>query len=494
MENCKPMNKYKYVTNRPMIHFSPEQGWMNDPNGMFYFDGEYHLFFQYTPGEISHPGPKHWGHAVSKDLVHWQHLPIALFPDSLGEIWSGSAVVDWGNTSNQQVGEKPVVVAIFTQYDDGLQQQSIAFSNDRGRSWEKYAGNPVIPNPGLNDFRDPKVFWHEGTCRWIMVLAAGDRVMIYTSHNLIDWKYASEFGALEGSHSGVWECPDLFPLSIRNHPEQERWVLLVSIGSGAPNGGSGTQYFMGDFNGENFTNHNPASNINWVDYGKDNYAGVTFSGVQNRRIFIGWMNNWYYAYEIPTQPWRGTMTFPRELGLVYHQGNTPMLVSSPVPELRILREKHTRITNQFLENEERQTILNGLNGSPVEIEIAIQIETAQRINFVINFGNHESVYVGYDVLAGKLYIDRRESGLVDFKPSFGDQIHGAPLGLEDSNLTLRMVIDASSIELFANEGCVVMTDLLFPRGLIDNIEVYTLGGNAIIHAMDAWILSTIWGD
>lgn len=477
---------------RPKVHFSPQTGWMNDPNGLVFFDGEYHLFYQFNPKEIDQPAPRHWGHAVSTNLVHWKHLPIALYPDSLGEIWSGSVVVDWENTSKLSTNEKPTMVAVFTHYDGGLQQQSIAYSNDRGRKWKKYSENPVIPNPGLKDFRDPKVFWHQTTNCWIMVLAVGDQVMFYTSPNLIYWKYASTFGALDGSHSGMWECPDLFPLKTDHQNDIERWVLLVSVGSGAPNGGSGIQYFVGEFDGRNFTNHNPSSVVNWVDYGKDDYAAVTFSGVEDRKVLLGWMNNWCYAYQIPTQPWKGMMTIPKELGLVIDEDETPILVSKPIHELEILREKNFRITNQLLTSGVNENLLGDLDGSPIEIDLDIMLQNAIQIGLLFHFSDQSLLHLGYDSSTSKLFLDRRESGLVHLESSFARHIHSAPLTLDHSQLRLKIILDTSSIEVFADEGRLVMTDIFFPCGRLDYIKISTGDDDIIINSLDVWCLSTIW--
>jgi len=486
---------------RPQFHFTPETGWMNDPNGMVYYDGEYHLFYQYTPKEINLPRPKHWGHAVSTDLVHWEHLPVALSPDSLGEIWSGSAVVDWENTSGWQTGDEAVLVAIFTHFDNGLQQQSIATSNDRGRTWTKYSRNPVIPNPGLNDFRDPKVFWHPNTARWVMVLAAGDRVMLYTSTNLIEWRLSSQFGELEGAHGGVWECPDLFPLSIDGNPQEERWILLVSVGSGAPNGGSGTQYFIGNFDGETFTNHLPATAVNWIDYGADNYAGVTFSDIpasDGRRILIGWMSNWRYAYKVPTSPWRGAMTAPRRLRLTTGQNGTPKLVSSPVKELEMLRQDHThhmysveRKASSLLMADANHPLIQRLDGGALEMMVAFDPGTATQ--FGLRFFNKagDQVRVGYDVKAQILFVDRCSCGIMDFDLDFGRHIHTAPLQLEAGILYLHILLDSSSIEVFGNHGNAVITDLIFPGETIDEVEYFTQNGDVKIIKFDVWELGSI---
>ena len=334
---------------RSQFHFSPPEKWMNDPNGMVYYEGEYQLFYQFYPDSTVW-GPMHWGHAISNDLVHWDHQPIALYPDSLGYIFSGSAVIDWENTSGLGDG-KPPMIAIFTHHDPegakndeiDFQYQSIAYSNDRGRSWTMYSGNPVIPNPGIRDFRDPKVIWHEDSQQWVMIFAAYDHVQIWGSPNLLDWSHLSDWGHEYGVHDGVWECPDLFPLEVEETGET-KWVMLVSLNPGGPNGGSATMYFVGDFDGRSFNLDDSMSDevsdnqALWLDYGADNYAGVTWSDIpkeDGRRIFIGWMSNWNYAQVVPTEKWRSAMTIPRELTL--HKGNSGYrLYSVPVEELKKL--------------------------------------------------------------------------------------------------------------------------------------------------------------
>ena len=285
---------------------------MNDPNGLVYFHDTWHMFFQHYPDSTVW-GPMHWGHAVSKDLVHWQQKPIALYPDSLGYIFSGSAVIDKRNTAGFG---KNAMVAIFTYHDaekekagkDDYQSQGIAYSLDEGKTWEKYSGNPVLPNPGKRDFRDPKVFWDPKTDNWKMILAAGDHLELYSSSNLKKWEKVSEFTDPVDEKLGVWECPDLFPLKAEGDNVQ-KWVLIISHNPGAPNGGSGTRYFIGDYDGKDFTT-NQTENL-WLDYGTDNYAGVTFNNApDDERILIGWMNNWNYGQQIPTKGWRSAMTLP----------------------------------------------------------------------------------------------------------------------------------------------------------------------------------------
>ena len=294
----KDTSNYYQEQHRPQFHFSPEKGWMNDPNGLVYYEGEYHLFYQYYPDSTVW-GPMHWGHAISKDLTTWEHLPIALYPDSLGYIFSGSIVIDENNTAGFQTGIEKPLVAIFTIHDmvkekagrKDKESQGIAYSLDKGRSWTKYNKNPVLPNKGDTDFRDPKVFWHEPTKHWVMPLAVGQHLEIFTSPNLKDWTKTGEFGQKDGSHGGVWECPDI--ISLNTNEGIEKWILIQNIGRGAVNGGSGTQYFVGNFDGKTFINDNSPETKLWLDYGADNYAGVTwFNAPNNEKLFIGWMSNW----------------------------------------------------------------------------------------------------------------------------------------------------------------------------------------------------------
>src|SRR2546421_4306358 len=319
---------------RPRVHFTPSAHWINDPNGMVYYKGIYHLFFQYHPYS-SVWGPMHWGHATSTDMIHWKREPIAIYPDKLGTIFSGSAILDVNNTSGFGQNGKPPLVAIFTQHDaDGekagrndFQNQSIAFSIDHGKTWTKYAGNPVLKNPGITDFRDPKVMWYKPQKKWIMTLATKDRITFYSSRNLKDWKKESEFGETVGAHDGVWECPDLFTLDDN---AKKIWVLIVNLNPGGPNRGSATQYFLGDFDGNKFTPYDTVTR--WIDYGPDEYAGVTWSNTGDRKIFLGWMSNWLYANVVPTKSWRNAMTIPRELKIM-HTGEDILVASEPVKEL-----------------------------------------------------------------------------------------------------------------------------------------------------------------
>lgn len=462
-----PARKYT-EPHRPHIHFSPKEAWMNDPNGMVFYKAQYHLFYQYYPDSTVW-GPMHWGHATSKDLVHWQHQPVALYPDSLGFIFSGSAVVDLNNTSGFGTDGRVPLVAIFTHHDpkgekagrNDFQNQGIAYSLDEGLTWTKYANNPVLKNPGIRDFRDPKVRWHEGSKKWIMTLATLDRITFYSSPNLKDWTKESEFGKEVGAHGGVWECPDLFPLEYAG---QTIWVLLVSINPGGPNGGSGTQYFTGQFNGTTFIPYQ--TDTRWIDYGPDNYAGVTWSNTGNRKIFLGWMSNWQYATVVPTQKWRSAMTVPRDLS-IERVDDKYLLLSKPVPELVKIAEKPVMIKNISAGNYNLTAKTGNLTG-PSQLRIGSdKIE-----NFSVIFSNQsgEKVVVGYDKGSNAYFIDRTKSGKIAFEKGFAGK-HTAPRLSNKENVDLTLIIDNASVELFADNGLTVMTSIFFPNALFSDITI-----------------------
>ena len=436
---------------RPAFHFTPKQGWMNDPNGMVYLNGQYHLFFQHYPDSTVW-GPMHWGHATSSDLVQWKELPIALYPDSIGMIFSGSAVLDKNNTSGLGRGGIAPLVAIFTQHDmpgekDGrtdFQNQSIAYSLDEGKIWTKYAGNPVLKTPNLKDFRDPKVIWHEPTQKWIMNLAVADHVEFYSSPNLINWTKESEIGKNLFAHGGVWECPDLLQFNVNG---KTSWVLLVSMNPGGPNGGSATQYIVGDFDGHAFKPY--STDIKWMDYGPDNYAGVTFSNVGGRNILIGWMSNWNYANVVPTEKWRSAMTVPRELKLIEQNNNKNaslknfLLVSSPVKEFM----------NAFTE------IISKENVIPNRIDIkAIK---AMDFEIILSNTSNEKLIIGYHADKKQFFIDRTKAGVSNFNDGFA-AVAVAPRLSFATNMDLSILLDKTSVELFADGGRTVMTALFFP--------------------------------
>ena len=645
---------------RPQVHFSPEQRWMNDPNGMFYYQGEYHLFYQHNP-DASVWGPMHWGHAISKDLLHWEHQPIALSPDPLGTIFSGSAVVDHKNTSGLGTKENPPIVAIYTYHDPvgekqgrtDFQTQGLAYSLDKGRSWIKHPANPVLANPGIKDFRDPKVVWHEQSNKWIMVLAQADHIGFYSSKNLIDWNFESNFGKDWGSHIGVWECPDLVLLPIEGS-DQHKYALIVSVGSGGPNGGSATQYFVGDFDGKTFqldedwqqalkpeaqlfpegqifadfesglqgwtaignafanaptagahpeqspvkgfegkyllnsfsdkdkatgrltsspftiTNtyinfmlaggqfdgklgmnllvdgkvvrtatgknsekfqlhswdvadlkgqqavvqvideisenwghiyldqivfsDNPASSkvepAVWLDYGTDNYAGVTFSAVPGelkQSIFMGWMSNWQYAQTVPTEVWRSAMTLPRQLNLV-HSNGLLRLKSTLIPELQKLELNK----KQFGPLSGRHVIaLPKPEHQSGSSRIDLTLDQHQGVSeLLLQNQAGDRVKIELDFVKKELRLDRRQSGKVGFDKHFGN-VQTAPMLGDFSKNSLTIVLDASSLELFWQDGQVVMTTLLFPQQPYDSLQL-DLAEHSAIQQLTITKLKSIW--
>lgn len=504
-----PMNSDYYgEPHRPQFHFSPEKMWMNDPNGMVFYEGEYHLFYQFYPDSTVW-GPMHWGHAISRDLVQWEHLPIALYPDSLGLIFSGSAVVDWKNTSGFGKDGRPPLVAIFTQHlmegekagRKDFQYQSIAYSNDKGRTWTKFAGNPVIPNPGIRDFRDPKVIWDETSGHWLMVFAAKDHVKFYSSPDLKKWDHLSDFGREWGTHAGVWECPDFFPMAVEGN-QQRKWVLLQSINPGAANGGSGTQYFVGDFDGRNFVldpdfaRATAGEKAVWLDYGRDNYAGVTWSDIpvaDGRRIFMGWMSNWDYAQVTPTQVWRSAMTLPRVLTLE----DTPAglrLAARPVKELEQLRQAEKHLDLGDLSGEKDLTATLPFPVGLMEMECTFQLPAGEKTLFSIALSNSrgETQRVGFDGAKNAFFSDRRQSGKTDFSPTFAQGIHYAPNPEEGGNITMRIFLDTGSVELFAAAGRINITDLFFPNEDFNRITLNAEGGKVSGLQVKSYPLRSVW--
>lgn len=482
---------------RPQYHFTPSANWLNDPNGMVYYEGEYHLFYQHHPAGTTW-GPMHWGHAVSRDLIHWEHLPIAMGPDCHGAIFSGSAVVD-ARDSSGLFGGKSGLVAFFTHADEypgterPRQRQSIAYSKDLGRTWTMYKANPVLSDESITDFRDPKVFWHEAEQRWSCVLAAGDHIRIYSSPNLIDWTWESSFGAGEGSHAGVWECPDLFELPIEGASGEKAWVLVVSIGDD-PNleEGSRTQYFVGRFDGKQFTNDNPADLVLWLDHGRDNYAGVTWSDVakeDGRRILIGWMNNWKYANSIPTSTWRGAMTLPRVLTLIKEEAGIRVR-QQPVREVISLRDSTRRSTTQTIQQQTR--IYHAPVRELLELEASVSWECVARFGLKLSTAEQEYTLIGFDAVSGEFYIDRTRSGESGFCPEFACK-HGAKRSHADrSTVKLRLFIDQSSVELFADEGRIVLTDQIFPQGKETTLDWFVEGGEITVESVHVHTLKSIY--
>jgi fructan beta-fructosidase len=451
---------------RPQFHFTPNKNWMNDPNGLVYLNGYYHLFYQYYPDSTVW-GPMHWGHAKSKDMLHWVHRPIALYPDSLGYIFSGSAVIDKNNTAGFG---KDAMIAIYTYHDpikekEGsilFQTQGIAYSNDEGETWKKYEHNPVIENPGIRDFRDPKMFWNEEKSIWQMVLVAKDHVQFYESSNIKDWKKISEFRFENNPPLGVWECPDFFKLKVEGTNE-EKWVLIISHGNGAPNGGSGTRYFVGDYDGTTFTTNQKTSQ--WVDYGTDNYAGVTFNNEPNdKRIFMGWMSNWNYATTTPTIKWRSAMTLPRELSLL-KEDESYSLKSNLIDGFNTLKQSITKstITGNIPYNFSYHNLQESVISFTTEIENDFHI--------VISNNKDESFKITYNKNEGLVKLDRSHSGLVDFNEKYALTSNQTMLIGKKDKLSFDIVLDASSIEIFINEGKYVMTNQIFPNENFTHFEI-----------------------
>lgn len=422
-------NREKY---RPVYHHTPAWGWMNDPNGMFYKDGVWHLYFQYNPYGSQWENMT-WAHSTSTDLIHWTFQGTPIEADAWGTIFSGSAVVDHNNTSGFGKG---AVVAMYTSAGEN-QTQSIAYSNDNGQTFTKYDGNPVLTS-NTPDYRDPHVFWNEDIKRWNMIMAEGQHMDIYSSADLKEWKLESQFGAEYGNHGGVWECPDLMKMKVRG-TDQYKWMLLCNINPGGPFGGSATQYFVGQFDGHKFTCESAPEVTKWMDYGKDHYATVTFDNAPDgRRVAMAWMSNWQYANQVPTMQYRSANSVPRDLDLYEYQGQTYCGVT-PSPELAAARPK--KATKTLTEACEMVVTLKG--------------------NATITLANDkgEQVVMTYDEKSRTFAMDRTKSGQKEFSDDFA-ALTVAPVHGKMSQL--RLFIDRSSIEAFDADGKMAMTNLVFP--------------------------------
>jgi fructan beta-fructosidase len=474
--------------NRPQFHYTPVKNWMNDPNGLVYFDGEYHLFHQYNPHGDTW-GHMSWGHAVSRDLQRWEHLPVALHEEDGVMMFSGSAVVDEKNTSGFGTDGKPPMVAIYTGHTGAKQTQNLAYSTDRGRTWTKYSGNPVI-DENLKDFRDPKVLRDEGSRRWLMVVALPDqhKVRFYSSTDLKKWERLGEFGG-EGVVDGIWECPDLLQLPVATRDLRDvvpsRDVLVVSVGGGTPAGGGGVQYFIGAFDGKTFRNDNPRELKLFADYGPDFFAAQSFAhlpAAQNRSVWVGWMSNWRYAHAEPTRPWRTAQSLPRELGLL----ETPAgvrLVQSPARELRQLRG--------------RQLDKSAFATAGQSLEILATLDLTGAAGAVASFsvlgdGEHATV-IGYDAARQEMFVDRRNSaGGAPFHKDFPGR-YAAPLAAPPGGqVRLHVFVDRTSVEVFSGHGPLfanglsVITANVFPAASAGRVEV----GDGV--SLEVWRLKSIW--
>jgi len=455
--------KYYSENLRPQIHFSPPQNWMNDPNGLLYYKGEYHLFYQHNPTE-NRWGNIHWGHAVSEDLIHWQHLDIALKPDKYGLMFSGSAVVDKNDTSGFFDGGEGLV-AIYTtalppkNKDYYLQQQCIAYSKDKGRTWHKYEGNPVIENDQWKDFRDPKVFWHDETDSWVMVVTNGKKVNFYRSQNLKDWELTSDFSCNAFYFEGVWECPDLIKLPVEN-TDEEKWILEVGVQDNSSAGGSGVQYFVGEFDGYQFKNENPNQKAFWVDHGQDFYAVQSWSNLpkeQEREVWIAWMNNLAYFEAAPTNDWKGVQSLPRELKLKKFN-NEYYLKQKPIKELDQIRIEEESILEHDLKNDFNCE----LDFDPFEVSFQAEIEKNDKLNVNLIRGNNLKINLLYD--RKKKEVVLRRSFQVDKKMGqvFNDS-HTAIIEEDKEEIDVQLIMDRSTLEVFVNQGEIVFSDLIFPK-------------------------------
>lgn len=453
---------------------------MNDPNGLVFYDGEYHLFYQHNPfGDTW--GHMSWGHAVSRDLLHWKHLPIALHEENDVMIFSGSAVVDWQNTSGFGADGTPPLVAVYTHHSETEQTQNIAYATGRGRTWTTYQGNPVLAL-GSREFRDPKVFWHEPAKRWIMVTVLSDqhKVRFDSSSDLKHWSYLSDFGPA-GAVDGLWECPDLFPLFIEDKPAISKWVLKVDALKG-----TGAQYFVGDFDGTRFIHEEAQYQILRVDYGADFYAAQSWSDEPGgRRIWIGWLNNWHYANDIPTSPWRGLFSIPRKLHLRKF-GEAIRLVQQPVEELKQLRHGIYQITNTDMETVNAHLAALRMDVAQ-EIKVEFTLDTATEFGLKICTGDAEETLIGYDSRSQEMFLDRRQSGDSSFSDRFAT-VHRAPLQTEGGKIRMHMFVDSCSVEIFGNDGSAVISDLIFPPAENSSLTLYAHGGDVNLNALDIWRL------
>ena len=482
---------------RPQFHFTPPKNFMNDPNGLVYYKGEYHLFYQYNP-QGTEWGHMSWGHAVSADMVHWKNLPLAI-PEEPGKymIYSGSAAVDWKNASglcaSPDAQDPSCLIAIYTAAGTNVQSQHLAFSNDRGRTWTNYPGNPIadLKQP---DFRDPKVFWYDAEKKWVMVAVLADerKAVFFDSKDLKNWVLRSSF-EIGGNDKGQWECPDLFELSVEGNPGSKKWVLVVNRNPGAPAGGTGTRYFVGSFDGTRFLNETPAARELWADYGKDFYATNSFSDLppkDGRRIWIGWISNWQYANREPTAIWRGAQSLPRELSLAQFSDGIRLL-QKPIAETKSLREREILQLSYVSVPMAMQAMhLANVHGETLEIEAELAPGDAKEMGFRLRKGGSEETVLGFTPETKEVFVDRTRSGEVSFAPEFPGPVKA--FLQQNSRVKLHIFLDRSSVEVFVNDGEVVLTDRIYPSPGSDGIELYSSEGRGKVLSLSIWKLSSIW--
>ena len=488
---------------RPVYHHTPLYGWMNDANGLVYKDGEYHLYFQYNPYG-SKWGNMHWGHSVSKDLVHWEHLAPAIARDTLGHIFSGSSIVDQENVAGYGAGN---ILAFYTSASDKNGQiQCLAFSKDNGRTFTKYEKNPILcPADGLRDFRDPKVFRYEPEDKWVMIVSADKEMRFYDSKNLKDWNYMSSFG--DGVQPCQFECPDMVELPVDGDLNRKKWALIVNVNPGCYFGGSATQYFTGNFDGTKFSCDSQPNVTKWLDWGKDHYATVCFSNTGERTIAVPWMSNWQYCNIVPTKQFRSANALPRELSL-YTQDGEIYLSAVPVPEIKTLRKEKKEIPAFTVANDYHIDSLLADNDGAYELALEITVGEAEIMGFNLFNDKGEKVDIYFNLPEKRLVMDRTKSGIVDFgKKSVSHEIEvhdrrkttsinyiddfalatWAPIKKENK-YTLDVFVDKCSVEIFLNGGKVAMTNLIFPSEPYNRMCFYSKGGSFQVDSFKAYRL------
>lgn len=492
---------------RGQVHFSPRENWMNGPAGLICVNNQYHLLYPCNPTDKTGVST-HLGHAVSSDMIHWEHLPVALSPDNLGSISSGCIVFDENNTSGFGTDDNPPLIIIYTCHDFesessgslNVESQGIAYSLDNGSTWIKYDNNPVIPHPGFRDFRHPKVYWDEQNQQWKMVIAADNRIHFYNSENLKEWRYISDFGNRTDNEYNLWESPDLFQMQVKD-TDETRWVLMVSIGFG-DTGEWGTGYYTGRFEENHFLPDQ--SSPLWIDYGQDNYAGITYSGIPDQRtVFIGWMNNWEYAAEVPTQTWHGSMTFPRDLVLEKIDGHY-ILTSQPIKEIKNLYTEQVRLSDITVVQDIEQAGIYNITPqihipiSPSEVNIRFKTDNITRMGFAEKFGirlsneKGEFIIIGYDCFRRSFYVDRSSSTSEKFSDKFTGK-HILPFDIDGTEiLEMNLILDKTSFELFTMNGKVVMTDTFYPTSDFNQIEIFAENGRIILDSIAITGLKSIW--
>lgn len=484
---------------RPQYHYTQARGAASDPNGLVYYEGEYHLFHQ--------DGGK-WAHAVSTDLVHWKRLPIAIPWNEMGHAWSGSAVVDKDNVSGLFNEEGSGLIAFYTSFNpakhNGDQKVGVAYSQDKGRTWEFYDGNPIIPNIGEFyggegwDFRDPKVVWDEDHNQWVMVISGGDHIRFFTSKDLLNWEMIESFGYGDYVRGGVWECPDFFQLPVDGDNGKKKWVLSISTGANPNTNGSDSEYFVGTFDGKQFVSDHQAGVVLKNEFGKEMYAAMSFSDIpasDGRRISLGWMSNWDYPFSFPTSPWQGQMSIPREVMLKTVPGEGVRLVQQPIEELKQLRGSHTSWSNKFVKPN-TANILSEISATAFEIVAEIELpekNRAEEFGFQLRKSETQQTDVGYNVTNSTAFFDRSKSGEIDFSEKFSTR-HETKVKPDNNRIKMRMYVDESSAEVFVNDGQAVFSNVIFPDGASDEMSFYSKGGDVKIVSLEIYPLRGIWKD